>query len=401
MNILIVESNAESAASLLSLVEEYYRPASAGTHIDEAKERILNDHISLVIVNWSLPEESAKALCKWMREDNVDRYVYVLGVVDESDPIAQVEALKAGADDVIDEPISTEQLRARLNCAQRVLNYHSILLKRTHRLEATFDHLMQDFMEVTTDLADASRVQKSLLPTPGSYQNIRAHGMLRPATQLSGDSFDYFILNDDFLAFYIADAVGHGSASAMVSYALHHQIKPRVQGICHSSLINSDSEETAVINTVTLLNEQFVAGEAEANRWFTMIYGLIELSSGQVTLCQAGQPPALHCAGDGARVVDLGGGGFPVGLFEDANYTTDKCVLEPGDKLLLCSDGAIECKSPSEEEFGVTNLKHALQDCAGLNLQETAVALTEKLVAWNGDEVFDDDLSLLLFQCAA
>jgi len=401
MNILIVENNAQSAANMRSLVEEYYRPVSATTDLLTARELILDNHISLVILRWDLPDHGAEEFCRWIRDDNVDRYVYTLTLAERQDNQAQIASLKAGADDVVCLPILPQEMQTRLNCAQRVLDYHGMLLKKNHRLEATFDHLMQDFMEVTSDLVDAGRVQQSLLPEAKLFNKIYAHGMLRPATQLSGDSFDFFLLGEQYLAFYIADAVGHGSASAMVSYALHHQIKPRAQGICYTNLHQSKTTEDAVVNTVLNLNEQFVEGDAEANRWFTLIYGLIEISTGEVTFCQAGQPPALHCVQENSEVSTLGGGGFPVGLFDEATYATDQCVLKPGDKLLLCSDGAIECKSAENEEFGVDNLKLAMRECAKLGLEETAAAITTKLIDWNGNESFDDDLSVLLFQHAA
>jgi len=401
MSILIVESDLQIGENLQALVEEHYQPVQVTTDSELARELVSKTPISLVIINWTMPGNAAAELCRWLRDDNVDHYVYILCIVARKNSKAQIDSLKAGADDVIGHPIESRELEVRLHSVHRMLAYHGLLLNKNHRLEATFEHLMRDFMEVTTELVDAGLVQQSLLPAAAKFADINALGLLKPATQLSGDSYDYFMLDEQYLAFYIADAVGHGSASAMVSYAVHHQIKPRTRGICSTHLHQSKSAEEAVINTVADLNEQFADGDTEANRWFTMIYGLIELSSGTVTLCQAGQPPALHCTDQGDQISELGGGGFPVGLIEGATYMTDQCVLKPGDKLLLCSDGAVECKSADNEEFGINNLKRVMQSCASLGLQETTDALTDKLVEWNGDTTFQDDLSILLFQKAA
>lgn len=400
MNILVVDSDPQSSQTICRCIESSCRKLMVASDAEGAKELVSHNGVSIVILNWNLHDDTAHEFCRWLRRALVDQYVYVLGISDpDIDSVQRV--FDASVDDVLRCPIDDKELTSRLKSAQRIVEFQQGLVKKNRRLASSFDHLMKDFMEVTTDLADAGRVQQGLLPASQQYENINAHGVLRPATQLSGDSFDFFPLNDRYLAFYIADAVGHGSASAMVSYALHHQVKPRAHGICEKNMRLSNSIEEAVIKTVQDLNDQFVADIVESNRWFTMIYGLIEMSTGDVTLCQAGQPPALHFSSDEQSISEIGGGGFPVGLFEEATYTTEELVLLPGDKLLLCSDGAVECKSSTEQEFGIENIKLAMQNSTGMDLPETAVVLTDMLVDWNGDEKFDDDLSVLLFQYAA
>ena len=401
MNVLVVDTNQAAALSIKSSLEERFTRVDTATGASDTKRMVDDGYVNLVLLDWYLPESESAELCQWIRSNYVNRYIYIICVIDHSDSDGLLDALMAGADEVISNPVDPDELELRFRSAIRLLGFHSQLQRKNQRLVASFDHLMKDFMEVTTDLADAGRVQKCLLPATQQFNRVNAHGILRPATQLSGDSFDFFQLSDDYLAFYIADAVGHGSASAMVSYALHHQIKPRAQGICSTNLANSTSIEEAVVNTVADLNEQFISDEGEDNRWFTMIYGLIGLSSGKVVLSQAGQPPALHASYRDDEIQEIGSGGFPVGLFEEASYTTNTCVLKPGDKLLLCSDGAVECKSIDEEEFGVESLKQSMQDFKDLGLEDTAIAITERLVDWNGGETFTDDLSLLLFQFAA
>jgi len=401
MNILVVDANKESAEIIQSSLEEQYPQVFIASSFEDARPIIERHHISLVLIDWYLSDDDASTLCTWLRDDYVDRYVYRLVVIDNKDLQSLPAAFDAGADDVVHNSVEPEELDSRLGAAKRLIDSNANLSRKNHRLVASFDQLMQDFMEVTTDLADAGRVQKCLLPTTTSFNNFQAHGILRPATQLSGDSFDFFRLNQRYLAFYIADAVGHGSASAMVSYAVHHQIKPRAHGICISNLQKASSLEETIIGTVNDLNEQFVADSSETNRWFTMIYGLIDLTNGAVTLCQAGQPPALHYSHSTGEIQEIGTGGFPVGLFEEANYTTSHCVLEAGDKLLMCSDGAFECKNTENAEFGVDNLKRVMEESSTLDLPDTAVSITSELIDWNGGETFTDDLSVLLFQHAA
>jgi len=400
MNVLIVDDDPQSVLTIQGVLNvRGYQTFSVGTATD-AQVAIECVRASVVILDADLSDMSGADLCRWVRQTFSYRYIYLLIVSNKSDPEAALHMLDAGADDIMDRSVLREELSIRIGSAERIMALEKELERKNRHLNTMFKRLTGEFMQVANDMTVASRVQQDLLPAAATFDTVEAYGFLRPAQFMAGDSYDYFKLDDEHLAFYIADVVGHGSTSAMVSYALHHQITPRAHSLCINNLSASESLEEAVISTVVDLNEQFCV-DGEHNRWFTMIYGLIELSNGRVTMCQAGQPPALHCSMLDSRIELIGAGGFPVGLFDDVKYTASHCQMNPGDKLVVHSDGALECLSEKDVEYGYTQLDKVLLGCVNDGLPETAKAINDSLVLWNGNKPFADDVSILLFQYAA
>ena len=139
--------------------------------------------------------------------------------------------------------------------------------------------LLSAYASVTNDLQLAAKLQTDLLPSPLQTDSVAASGYFMPALFVAGDAFDFFMLSEELLAFYIIDVEGHGAASAMTSFAIHNQLNPKSDGICLRALQKHSDHSGAVCATVKHLNQCFYDQHAN-NKYFTMIYGLLDLVSG-------------------------------------------------------------------------------------------------------------------------
>lgn len=401
MNILVVNEDVLQASALRVLLESMGHEVSAVPDLSNALEQVKRSAPAVLILDQELPEQSETDVRNWVNEVRTGRQLYFLMLTSGNESAsAQAEleaALEVGMDDIVAKPIKPLDLVSRLRSAERVIALQLQLREKNRDLELAYESLQGEFESLSSDLAVASTVQQALLPEPGRFSHLTARGFLRSAKYMAGDSYDYFLLGDHHLAFYLADVVGHGSAAALVSFALNHQITPRARGMCQTRFDAAETLDEAVIKTVQDLNDQF-SHDGEHNRWFTMIYGLVDLESGEVVMCQAGHPPGLHHTRQNERVTEVGTGGFPVGMFQDVPYSTVQCRLSKGDRLLLCSDGALECFSSEDEEFGVERMKQVLQDYSAASLEQLMAGINDRLEDWHQEESFDDDVSVLIFE---
>lgn len=250
---------------------------------------------------------------------------------------------------------------------------------------------------VTSDLKLAANLQKQIIPNAKRIGDFEAHGISKPAMYVAGDLYDYFQLSDETLAFYMADVTGHGSAAAMVSYAIHMQLNPKSNGICASNYLSCSSMEAMVMNTVAELNMEYALLEGDAH-YFTLVFGLVNMQTGEVCFCQAGHPPPIHFSSSDNKVKTLGDGGMPMGMFPDVSYSAVTCNLADGDSLLIYSDGIVECFSPEGEAFGNERLLNTLQDTGSDNSKSVLKKLEDEIIQWNGSDVFNDDVSVLVLK---
>jgi sigma-B regulation protein RsbU (phosphoserine phosphatase) len=147
---------------------------------------------------------------------------------------------------------------------------------------------------------------------------------------------------------------------------------------------------------IAMLN-RLIMSEMETEHYFTLVLADVDLETGRVILSQAGHPhPALQRA-DGT-VEFIGAGGLPVGLIDGAEFEQFEVQMGPGDRLLIHSDGVIECARQSGallQEEGLAAILRDLRQTRGMALLES---LIWKLSEFAGDAEFTDDISGVLLE---
>jgi len=356
---------------------------------DQALDIINKTAITLVLCDFNMKGMSGAEFCAQLRSSSHERYIYFIFFGGQTD-VSEQQALLAGADDFLCRPMAGEELAVRLQSASRIIELQD-------RLAARNDFLEYAYASVTTDLKIAAKVQEDLLPRQFRLAGLDTNWVFKPANFVAGDMFDYFPLGDDYFVFYILDVEGHGIASALTSFAINNQLNPSSHGLCSKSVKNADNLPDAVVSTVGNLNRQF-EGNLNSSRYFTMIYGIVEVSTGEVTLTQAGHPAPIHVRKRSGEAVPLGNGGMPVGLLKDASYSSVNCSLEPGDRLYLYSDGMLECENEHGEFYGSERLLARIQEWQDLPIDELGDLFDGEITRWNGSETFEDDVSMVILE---
>ncbi len=202
----------------------------------------------------------------------------------------------------------------------------------------------QEMDRMHEELNLAAVIQQELLPAElPEAEGLEFGVMFRPATYVSGDIYDVARLDDDRMWFFVADAVGHGVPAALLTMVISRSLR-------------AGAGTRTPAEAVTALNADLVRAQRGRSRFATAVCGTINIRTREVTLCTAGHPPALILGGNEARTVESGGA--LLGVFEGEPYEQATFTLEPGETLLLYSDG-YETAFPDAKEAskGTTNGK--------------------------------------------
>jgi hypothetical protein len=230
----------------------------------------------------------------------------------------------------------------------------------------------------------SAELQWSLLPPlMMNCPQVSVAGILEPAYDVAGDSFDY-ALNDDVLQVAIIDAMGHGlDAAVMASVA--------VAAYRHARRADHDLLALyAAMNHAIL--EQF-----DVDRFVTALLACLDVTTGRLSWLNAGHPRPLLVRGGRFMHALRSPTALPIGIGESGPRVTDE-TLQPGDRVLFFTDGIIEERLRGGEQFGDSRLVELLEQAErqGGPVQETVRRLSHALMAARGGSTSDDATLFLL-----
>jgi phosphoserine phosphatase RsbU/P len=355
--------------------------------------------VDLILSDWMMPGMNGIDLCRTLRAGPSDRYIYFILLTSKTEKGAVAEGLEVGADDFLTKPIDSSELRARIKAGDRLLALERELRAKNQMLTDALGRLQELYAALDRDLAEARTLQLSLVPhrsrrVCGGQVSLR----LRSAGHVGGDMVGAFDVDAGRLGLYSIDVSGHGMAAALLT--------TRLAGLFSGSsparniaLITGQDGKTTTRDPATVAAKlnQLMLTELLSERYLTLGYAEIDLTDGALRLVQAGHPHPLIQHRDGG-VTRLGQGGLPVGLLDTAVWQTVEARLAPGDRLLMVSDGVIECPDSDGRELGQDGLERLLRQMAEMRGQALIEGLTWELARWSGAEDFPDDVSFALFE---
>jgi len=185
---------------------------------------------------------------------------------------------------------------------------------------------------LTEQLRLAGLVQQDFLPSKlPNTDEVQWATIFLPAEWVSGDIYDIVRIDEQHIGFYVADIVGHGMPAALLTIFLKQALVMR-ETIENNYRIFSPAE---VVNN---LNLRMTAQKLSGYQFATCCYCLLNTKTLQLTYARAGHPyPILIRSGQQPEQLEIGGS--LLGIFEQAEYDQRTIQLQPGDKLLLYSDG--------------------------------------------------------------
>lgn len=237
------------------------------------------------------------------------------------------------------------------------------------------------------DLELAHQIQHRLLPQNGqSLNGWDIHYHYQPANLVSGDYCDLIFPQDarDETIFLLGDVSGKGVAAAMLMTQLH-------------AMFRTLGSLALPLNRLLASANQVLSQSALSGHFATLVAGRAN-ACGNIEIAGAGHVPALLVSENGVTRVPASG--LPLGISAAAQYPSQSFRLNPGDTLLLYSDGLSEAENPAGDQYGQDRLEKLLAANKSSNAAQLLSACLADLHAFRGSNKLADDLTVMVVQRA-
>ncbi len=244
-----------------------------------------------------------------------------------------------------------------------------------------------DRLSLKRDLEVAREIQQAMLPDgTWSGPGVEAFGLTKPANTVGGDFYDILPQADGTVMVALGDVAGKASPAALLMALLLAMLRTLVdEGLTLPALVQR-------------LNLQ-VSRHAPASRFITLFLASYDPPTGHLTFVNAGQTPPLLRRQNGS-IERLMSGGIALGMFSGSTYESGEVQMNPGDALLLYSDGLTEAESPDGQPFDEAGLERTLALYAGAYQQSAAAelgrAVFDAVERHRRDKRLSDDLTVLV-----
>ncbi|MFQ5844612.1 MAG: PP2C family protein-serine/threonine phosphatase [Planctomycetota bacterium] len=273
-----------------------------------------------------------------------------------------------------------EFARADLDLFRTLGSQCALAMQNARGLQAYLDK-----QQLQQSLLIARDIQTGMLPKEGlRYERFEVAGFNRACEETGGDYFDYVPLRPDRLALVIGDVSGHGIGAALFMTTARALLR---------AFAYKEADPAVVVGSVN----DFLERDMPAGSFMSLFFGELDTATGEFRYSSAGHTPAVVYRRGAGSLEELGKTGPALGVIEGARYGAGEIrPLEPGDLLLLYTDGLPEAMNPDRELFGLDRAKNLL-----VGLQERPAAeIVQQLVRAVGEfsrrEVLEDDLTLVV-----
>ncbi|TNF94375.1 MAG: response regulator [Gammaproteobacteria bacterium] len=395
--VLVVEDSATERFRIAALLAKLGYEVIQTENGQEAMEWLKGNRAAIVLSDWSMPVMTGLELCRWVKQEAFgDPYfILVTGRDTTSDLVAGMEA---GADDFIAKPFNREELRVRLIAGQRMMKrmmkMRQSLERQNLELQQYIEREARAAEQTKQDLAMASEMLVDLLPGDVTLTpSMNITGVFKPAAAIGGDFYNFFKLDEQHIGFYLLDVAGHGIPSALLSFTLARTILPTPR---NESILFDQAGVRSPSSVVSELNKRFVS-HISSGQYFTIIYGVIDVASGNGKICQAAHPHPFMISTDGTTDT-LGDGGLPVGILPDADYEDTLFHLPEGGRLVVFSDGITECENPENKPFGTERFMNIMAARRLEPLQQATDLAFQEVLEWQANGEQNDDMTFIALE---
>lgn len=249
--------------------------------------------------------------------------------------------------------------------------------------------LLQMLEELTSRLRDevkkAAQVQQALLPLPiFSAPHIGISAGLRTCSEIGGDFYDYFFIDQDRLCVVIADVSGHGVQAGMITTAAKASLH---------TLVRKGVDTPAAL--LAEMNNSILATTRQA-LLMTCLVAIIDTGKREICYANAGHNFPYFCSGSRNTITMLENPpSFPLGFDPYSIYQETTIVFNPGDTIVLYSDGINECTNGTED-YGYTRLESCLSELVEHPPETWAHQILHSLSAFLGNEGLRDDATMVV-----
>jgi len=235
------------------------------------------------------------------------------------------------------------------------------------------------------ELKSAQEIQLNIVPSGNpvflDHPEIDLYAILKPAEIIGGDLYDYFFIDQTHLLIAIGDVSGKGiPASLFMAIA--------------STLIKTNANILSSKEIVSKVNNEL--SERNSNQYFvTLFLGILDIRSGIMDYCNAAHNFPYILRSDGSLHTLSKSHGLPLGIYKDKIYKNNTFEFQPGDMMILYTDGVINSSDMNNKHYGIEKLEKNIQNLSDLTTEEVVSQLLKSIVIYEGENQQADDISIM------
>lgn len=340
----------------------------------EALERLTTEpDIDMVVSDINMPQMDGLTLLEQIPK--VDPNVRSVIISAYGDMRNIRTAMNRGAFDFVTKPLDFEDLQ--------------ITIDRTLQHMAEWKDALQSrdkLVALQNELDVASKMQQSILPTSfPETPEYEIYGNMNPARNVGGDFYDLIPMDNGRVGLCVADVSDKGVPAALFMMSSRTLLKGSAIGMGDPGGVLSE------VNTLLTENN-------ETMMFVTLVYVLYDPETGALTYANGGHcnPLVVHSDGSSAELALTGG--VALGVMPGLDYQEGNATLNPGDTLILYTDGVSEAMNANGEEFGVERLQQIFANQPPTSARMAIEAIMQAVSDFAGDTPQSDDVTCLVLR---
>ncbi|HKM89808.1 MAG TPA: SpoIIE family protein phosphatase [Candidatus Acidoferrales bacterium] len=354
--ILLVDDTPANIQVAQSILKDDYKLRIATNGVKALELTKAAPAPDLILLDVMMPEMDGYEVCALLKADPATRDIPVIFLTGKTEAEDETRGFEVGAVDYIHKPFSPSVVNARVRTQ---------LMLREAR-----EQLSRQLVAINNELEMARQIQLSILPSAvPAIKGLEIAARYVPMSAVAGDFYDFIAADDKHLGILIADVSGHGLSAALIA------------SMIQVALAGQSAHASDPARVLGGLN-QALCGKFKTN-FVTAAYMYVDLEKHVISYAGAGHPPMLLRRDSAGSVEEVCENGLVLGQFPEAIYQTVQLPFGAGDRAVLYTDGVVEARNPSQEQFGTDRIKEFLQTKRNLAVGQFADALLEELWRWS------------------
>jgi sigma-B regulation protein RsbU (phosphoserine phosphatase) len=335
----------------------------------------------IILLDIMMPGMSGYEVCEQLKADPNTRDIPVIFLTAMEQTTDEAKGFELGAADYITKPVNPPILEARVKT-------HLDLKQSMDQLQAAYAVIKQQKDRMQEELNVGHTIQMSMLPQvfPAfpEHPEFDLHALLKPAREVGGDFYDYFLVDEDHVCLVVGDVSGKGVPAALFMAVTQTMIKTAALG------------DRSPASIVTRVNDA-LSSDNPTSMFVTLFLAIVDFRTGSFTYCNAGHNPPYILRTSGELVCLKQRHGVVMGAMEGLAYAESAETLGNGDALFVFTDGVTEAMDTGGQLYGEERLEQLLAGAAGVDPEGLTRSSLGSVEAFAQDTEQSDDITILAY----
>jgi sigma-B regulation protein RsbU (phosphoserine phosphatase) len=353
----------------------------------EAIDLTLRELPHLVLLDIMMPKKDGYQVCEELKRDRRSAHIPIIFLSAKTQVEDKIKGLDLGGADYVTKPFDRGEVLARVRAQLNIA-------RLTKEVMEANEELMRKQRRLNEDLEAAAGIQQSLLPQGApDMENVAVAWRFMPCESIGGDIFNVIRLDETHWAIYMLDVSGHGVPSALVTVSVSQMLHPN-RGLLLKKAITPPPfyEIRNPAEVLNLLDREYPI--ERFNKYFTITYLILDVKEGLIRYSNAAHPPPIIVRRDGTLEL-LDKGGTIIGMGGVLPFEEGQKRVDPGDKLLVYTDGILEYEDKQGQFYGQERFHEVLQQLRERPIAEVVDGVIDAIMGYGDRNPPRDDVTLL------